>query len=297
MKKLLLIVFFFNAFNCLELIAQNKYDLTIKNLKLDSISGTIPTYFTPGNIEIALELQKTIIDASKFYQTRLSKKIDVKLAVLDAKQWFGPPYGFVYYSDGWIFMNTGMDYEQFIDVYGLENIHLKLDAELSKIGVKATEMIATVFKAYAIHELGHYIIYELSNAESPDRWTDEFIASYLMYNFYTKYDKKAWGIFKLFSHVQKNEYQPKYASIADFNTFYGSKMGVKNYLWYHSNYVFFADKLNQCYGEDLLSKYEEMFPKKIDKTFTKDEIILLLDENCNGDIANWVKELESKAKN
>lgn len=296
MKKLLLLFLFISIFNCLELIAQNKYDLTLKSLKLDSISGTIPTYFTPGNSKIAHELQKTITDASIYYTKKLSKNFEVKLAVLDAEQWFGPPYGFIFYSDGWIFMNTGMAYKQFINVYGLENIYPKLDLEMSKIGVTANEMIEIVFKVYAIHELGHYIVYELSNAESPDRWTDEFIASYLMYMFYSNYDEKAWEIFELFSRVQKDEYQPKYASIADFNNYYGSKMGVKNYLWYHSNFVDLANKLYQCYGEELLKYYEDLFPKKMDKTFTTDEIILLLDENCNGEITNWVKELESKAK-
>lgn len=295
MKKLLLIVLLLNILDCLELKAQNKYDSIIQSLNLDSISGVIPTYYTPGNSEIAHELQKTITDAANFYKTRLSKNFEVKLAVLDEEQWFGPPFGFIFYSDGWIFMNTGMAYEQFINVYGLENIYPTLDIELSKIGVTATEMIDAVFKIYAIHELGHYIIYELSNAESPDRWTDEFIASYLMYNFYTKYDEKSWQIFELFSRVQKNEYQPKYASIDDFNTFYGSKMGVKNYLWYHSNFIFFANKLHQCYGEELLKRYELMFPKNLDQKFTKNEIIELLDENCNGEIANWVRELESKA--
>ena len=131
MRKSLTIVLLFSLISHTA-FSQSATDSLINTLNTDTIQGKVPTYYSPGNNEIATDLQKTITNAINFYERIQSNKFHIKLAVLDSVQWpsVWVPYGFVFYSDGWIFMNTGMNYENFKNVYGLEQIYGHLDSEL-----------------------------------------------------------------------------------------------------------------------------------------------------------------------
>ncbi|MEP1031949.1 hypothetical protein [Ekhidna sp.] len=274
--------------------SQNFYDSYIAELKVDTIDGYVPTFYTPGSYTIALELQQTISDAIRFYEKESLDQFDIKLAVLDSAQWPSErvPFGYVFYSSGWIFMNTGMTYDNFKNVYGLADIYEQIDLDLKKSGISPSQMIQSFYVVYSIHELGHYFISQISNAKSPDRWTNEFIATYFSYNFFKKYSESSLREFELFHRVHKDFYQPKYSTIADFNDVYMG-MGVENYVWYHSNFYFLVDALYKCYGSDFISTFEEMFPKNEQSVYEISEIIQLLDKNCNKAVENWVKALEA----
>ncbi|MFC4720961.1 hypothetical protein ACFO5O_01400 [Geojedonia litorea] len=275
--------------------AQNNGDELIKNLNTDSISGKVPTYFTPGHKQIALDFQKTITKAIEFYEKRQSGQFNVKLAVLDATQWpkSWVPFGYVFYSNGWIFMNTGLSYEQFKAIYGIESIAEPLDAKLANANVTSSNMMASFYKVYSIHELGHYFMSRLTNAKSPDKWTGEFVATYFAYDFFKHYDGSALEAFKIFHEIDRAYYQPKYSKIADFNTIYMG-MGVENYVWYHSNFYFLVEALYHCYGADFISFFEEKFPKSLNENLDTNAIIQILETNCKDTVQNWVKEMEKR---
>lgn len=278
-------------------LSQNVYDSLISSLNTEAIQGRVTTYYTPGNNKIATDLQRTITDAVNFYEKDFSGEFQIKLAVLDSAQWPSEwiPYGFVFYDEGWIFMNTGMNYENFKKVYGLEKIYGHLESELKKKKVTDAKMIESFYKVYAIHELGHYFISRLSNAKSPDAWTNEFIATYFSYSFFKNYDQNSLKEFELFHRIHKDFYQPKYSSIEDFNKIY-SGMGVENYVWYHSNFYFLVESLYDCYKDQFIPFYEELFPKNSEKKYTTTEIIKLLDKGCNDTVKNWVSNLEKVTK-
>ncbi len=277
--------------------SQNFYDSIIAELNVERLEGNVPTFYTPGNKKVAFEFQRTILDAIKFYEENSSEKFNIKLAVLDSTQWPRErvPFGFVFYSGGWIFMNTGMTYNQFKKVYGLGTIYKKLDSELKESGISTSEMITSFYTVYAIHELGHYYISQISNAKSPDRWTNEFIATYFSYNFFKTYSESSLMEFELFHRVHKDSYKPTYSSIEDFNTVYMG-MGVENYVWYHSNFYFLVESLYNCFGSEFIGQYEELFPKTEQKEYNTSEIIKLLDKNCNNVVENWVDELGTASK-
>ncbi len=275
--------------------AQNKGDELIRKLDTDSIIGKVPTYFTPGNKQIALDFQNTITDAIKFYENRQSEKFKVKLAILDSTQWPNSwvPFGYVFYSNGWIFMNTGVRYEQFKNIYGIENIAEKLDSVLEKEKVTSSNMIKSFYKVYSIHELGHYFISRLTNAKSPDKWTGEFVATYFAFDFFKHYDLKALKEFKIFHEIDRDYYEPKYSKIADFNSVYMG-MGVKNYVWYHSNFYFLVEALYNCYGSTFIPFFEDKFPKNLDKKFDTEDIIKILETDCKDIIQKWVRKIEKR---
>jgi len=47
----------------------------------------------------------------------------------------------------------------------------------------------------------------------------------------------------------------------------------------------------------FISYYENLFPKDSANELTTDEIINLLDRDCDGRVRNWVEKLESVAEN
>lgn len=278
-------------------IAQSKLDSLIQLRKIDLLEGKLPTYYTSGHKEIAQEFQNIISEAINYYEMKYSKTFQVKLVVLDSTQWLHEiyPYGFVFYSSNWIVMNTGMDYDSFKKVYGVQSYHKQLEMELKKTKISASEMIISFFKVISIHELGHYFIEKLSDTKPPDNWTSEFIATYFSYEFFLNKQPKDFKAYELFFKLVKDYYSPKYSSIKDFNQKYAG-VGLENYLWYHSNFNFLVKTLYKCQGKNFISTFELKFPKSTTNKLSTDEIINILDKNCKGQVRQWVTNLEATTK-
>lgn len=281
----------------LNSIAQSRLDSLISLRKTDKLEGNLPTYYTPGYRDVAKEFQTTIMDAIKYYESKYSVQFNVKLLMLDSSQWIKEiyPYGFVFYSGGWIVMNTGMTYDQFKDVYGLESYYEQVDKELKAKKIDEVTMIRSIFKVYSIHELGHYFIGKLSKTKLPDNWTGEFSATYFSYEYFYNNQPKELEAFELFCRADKDYYLPKYSSLADFNERY-ARTGLENYLWYHSNFYFLVKSLYECQGKEFISLCEKEFPKNATTKFTTTEIIDILDKNCKGIVRKWVNELDAAPK-
>jgi hypothetical protein len=278
-------------------IAQSKLDSLINLRATDKLEGKLQTYYTPGHKDIALEFQTVVTDAINYFESKYSVQFNVKLAVLDSNQWLKEiyPYGFVFYSNNWLVINTGMNYEGFKNTYGLQTYYQQLDKELKRSKLTAEDMIKSVFMVYSIHELGHYFIGKLSKAKSPDNWTNEFSATYISYEYFYNKRPRELKSFELFCQVDKDYYSPKYSSISDFNEKYVGT-GIANYLWYHSNFYFLVKNLYQCYEKDFITTYEKEFPKSSTSKPSTTDIIDILDKNCKRQVRQWVVELESKTK-
>jgi hypothetical protein len=276
-------------------ISQSQLDTLIGLRKTDFIEGKVPTYYSPGNKTIAKDFQATIAAAIDYYEKKYNKVFSVKLAVLDSAQWLTEvaPFGLIFYNEGWIVLNAGMNYRKFADMYGL-NINYA-SKQLKKEKLAENAFITSVFKFYAIHELGHYFINELSNAKSPDKWTNEFTPTYFAYDFFSRERKKELMGMEIFSSVLKDHYSPAYSSIPDFNERY-VRVGLPNYVWYHSNFYFLTKSLYNCKGTNFLSSFEQTFPKSSKNEHTTEEITRLLDTGCAGLVTTWVKYMEAKAK-
>lgn len=284
-------------FIAISATAQSELDSLIKLRETAYLEGKLPTYYTPGNKGIALQFQGVITEAINYYEAKYSKQFEVKLIVLDSSQWLYEilPYGFVFYDKGWIVMATEMSYESFKEIYGLQSYVEQLDKELKRQGISEQEMVNSIFEFYCIHELGHYFIHGLSDARSPDPWTDEFIASYFSYEFFKSKKSEILKPFELFCRINRDYYSPKYSTLKDFNEKYAGT-GLTNYLWYHSNFYFLLKSLYECKGKDFVAAYEKQFPKGAVNKFTTEDIIKILDNDCKGVVKQWVTEIESKTK-
>lgn len=278
--------------------AQYNIDSLVRLKNTDFIDGKVPTYFTKGHEEIALNYQKLITDAINYFEKRYSRTFDVKLAVIDSANWLNEvyPYGFVFHEEGWIGMNTGMSYETFKRIYGLQSYFEQLDKALIKNGITKNQLVNSFLNFYSIHELGHYYITELSNAISPDNWTNEFVPSYFAYDYFINNKPKEIEPFGIFCKIDRDHYLPKYSSIKDFNELYAGT-GLENYVWYHSNFYFLVKSLYKCYEKDFVSTYEAKFNKTSFDKFSTNDIIEFLDKNCKEQVRQWVTDLEARTKN
>jgi hypothetical protein len=275
--------------------AQSQLDTLIGLRETNFIKGKVLTFYSPGSKTVAKEYQQTITAAINYFEKKYKKIFSVKLAVLDSAQWLYErvPFGLIFYSDGWIVLNAGMSYQKFTEMYGLDINHT--DTELKKRKFKPDAFITSVFKFYSVHELGHYFINQLSDAMSPDRWTNEFIPTYLAYDFFSRERKKELNGMEIFSTLLKDYYSPVYSSIRDFNERY-VRVGIPNYVWYHSNFYFFSKSLYNCKGTHFFPSFEQSFPKSSKVVYTSEEITRLLDSGCAGHVSAWVKEMEGKSK-
>lgn len=277
--------------------AQYNVDSLVRLRNPDFIDGKVPTYFTRGHKEIALSYQKLITDAVNYYEKRYSRTFKVKLAVIDSTNWLNEvyPYGFVFHEEGWIGMNTGMSYESFKRIYGLQSYFEQLDKALIKNGISKSQLVNSFLNFYSIHELGHYYITELSNVNPPDNWTNEFVPSYFAYDYFINNKPKEIKPFELFCKVDRDNYVASYTTIKDFNELY-SETGLENYVWYHSNFYFLIENLYKCYKTDFIPMFEVGFNKTSMEKFSTADIISFLDRKCSGQARQWVTDLEARKR-
>jgi hypothetical protein len=289
MKLVITILAFVLSLSC---EAQNQLDSLIYARKMETINGKVPTYYSPGSKPIAREFQRTILAAVHYYEKKYCRSFNIKLAVLDSTQWLHDlvPYGLVFYSDGWIVMNAGMDYHQFAKMYGLDAN--KAAEELKKQKLGYDRFVFSVYKFYSVHELGHYFIDALSNAKPPDNWTNEFVPTYLAYEFFKKQKSNDLKPMEIFSSIHKDHYAPKYSSIANFNKRYAA-VGIPNFIWYHSNFYFLVKSLYDCKGPGFFQLFERTIRKNTEVTNTTKDIIGLLDEGCHGKIIAWANVMDA----
>lgn len=280
-------------------LASFNQDITVDSLLLtrrtDSLDGNVKTYYSPGSKKIAVELQQLVSSAILYYEKKYDVKFNIQMIVLDSGQWFKEilPYGFVFY-DGthWLVLNTGMTYENFKSVYGFSSISHQLDSAFNKNQLTTEEVIYSRLKFLSLHELGHYFILNLSNAQSPNFWTNEFIAWYFANEYITKYQPQIKKGFDVFCRTVSDFYPVEHTSLRDFNELY-SKIKIGNFAWYHSRFYFLADKLYQCAGDSYLKTFEANFQKKSSRDYSQLVFNKLIEANCDGVMSKWITMTET----
>jgi hypothetical protein len=298
LKKFYLIIFCF-FISVISFSQDRTIDSLLLTRKTDSLDGKVKTYYSPGSKEIANELQQLVSDAILYYEKKYEVKFNVQIIVLDSTQWFNEllPYGFVFF-DGthWLVLNTGMTYENFKSVYGFNSISNQLDSSFKENNITAKEVIFSRLKFLSLHELGHYFIYNLSGAKSPNFWTNEFVAWYFANEYITKNQPEIKKGFDVFCHTISNYFPVEHTTLNDFNELY-SKVKIGNFAWYHSRFYFLADTLYKCAGDSYLKKFATNFPNKDSLNFSPAMINKLVEVNCNGIVAKWINTTELNLKN
>lgn len=298
MKKSIFFTILFILCSSIGFSQDRTIDSLLHTRKTDSLAGKVKTFYSPGSKKIATELQQLASDAVTYYENKYSIKFDIKMIVLDSAQWFREiiSFGFVfYYSPHWLVLNAGMNYSDFKKVYGLNEIAPQLDSAMRKNHFTPEEIIYARLKFLSLHELGHYFVIALSNAQSPNFWTNEFIAWYFANEYMTKFRPELKKQFDLFCRTTANSFHPDYTSLKDFNEVY-AKMNKGNFAWYHSRFYFLADALYRCAGTSYFKTYEKNFPKGDTTKLSAVQTNKLVEADCNGIITKWIEMTESNRK-
>ena len=264
-------------------------DTLLQTRKTDSLIGKIKTYYSPGHKEIASELQQLVSNAVTYYENKFHKRFDIQLIVLDSAQWFREviPFGFVFYDQThWLVLNTGMSYSDFKNVYGFNEIASQLDSSFSINHLRAEEIIYSRLKFLSLHELGHYFISQISSAQPPDVWTNEFIATYFANEYITQYEPKIKKGFDIFCRTIMKCYPAEYKTLAQFDSVY-FRMKLGNFAWFHSRFYLLADAIYSCSGNSYINIFEQNFPKKEGLIFKPEEISKLIEASCPGVFKKW----------
>jgi len=256
-------------------ISQN-LDSLVVSTGPDSISGKIPTYYSKGKKTIALKLQKLATLVSGYYEKIYGAPFQVKLAVLDSAHWPTgmAPYGIIFYSKGWVFMHSGMSFESFQNVYGMQDFKDVTKKELHNKKISGNDIVNSFLEFYTVHEVGHYYLNALSGAKYPDYFTNEWMASYFALQFFKINRPQILPAFDLFCELYGDNIKPKFTSVKDFNdNFLADGGGIPTYGWYQVNFYFLCKDLWNCAGKSLIPKYKTSFPKSNPVKYNPEEII------------------------
>ncbi len=222
----------------------------LKESDLESLlffPGIVETYYSEGNEIKARYLQELVQDAVVFFQDKLQDTFDIKLLVLDKKDWkllVGGPY---------ILYGFSRDPDR-IEM----GVHNLFKIELPENETLYGKNEAFLWDFIAVHELGHYISYH--KKVKGIRWTSEFFADYIMIGFLLE-KIPDWKLPSSISTFYK--YLPfKHKSLEDFGKYYSS-IGPLNNSIYQAKFEQLAVKIFNKRGWDFMFEYMENFTQEI----------------------------------
>ncbi len=172
----------------------------------DTLAGKITTIYTKGYELRAATLQNLLQKAGTYYEEQFpSTKFTVKLLVLDHEDW---------------------NKNQILIPYGVPASLNHLDlivsaAEKSAVAAlvgqtdSLPDNILSDFDYIALHELGHNFFAVQNKINVPERWADEFLATYFATCYLMDINSE-----KMLPRADFPGYQPTYKSLEDFEKLY-----------------------------------------------------------------------------
>ena len=259
----------------------------------NSLPGKILTYYTPGKKSVAARLQILATSAANYYEKIFGTPFHFKMAVLDSVHWPGEmaPYGIIFSHRGWVFMHSGMNFESFQNVYGMQDFKKATQKAMHLNKVSGNQIVESFLEFYTVHEVGHYFFNSLSGAKYPDYFTNEWMASYFAYQYFKKNKPSILPAFDLFCQLYRDNVKPTHTSVESFNSNWGND-GIPTYGWYHVNFYFLCKEMWKCAGEGLIPQYIKAFPKGDAHKFSPEEIVNKM-ELCSQVISNFEERLDN----
>mgnify|MGYP006283772071 CR=1 FL=1 len=267
-----------------------------KNLKF--INGILPLHYSARCVDRAKEVHSVLTNVIEEYNDEGNHTFKLKLAVLDSSQWsFSLPYGFFFIHENWIVIPGDITYQKAAKLYGFESFSDILIKNLQKKSKTPEDLINDMlYNFIIIHELGHYYAKRILNTNPPDRWTNEWMASYFSTDFLFQNDRNALETYEIFTRTYAAEFEPHYRSLSEFNQKYTS-VGIKNYFWYHSMFQPMIEDIHARYGSRFMNTFARTFPQtKKTIEYTQEEILETLDQITDGRTSKWVAIMEGRAE-
>lgn len=169
-----------------------------------------------------------------------------------------------------------------------QNDLLLIAAEKDKVAAlvgivdNTPDAILSDYDYIALHELGHNFFNVVQKIQIPEKWADEFLATY-----FALYYLQETGSDKLLPRADFPDFKPKYKSLDDFDALYFN-VGIQNYGWYQDRFQDLAIKLNAKHGLSVIN----LFLKNFGETGIKKNSLDLLIEIDKTIVNKWLVEMQ-----
>lgn len=267
----------------------------VQSMNLPVAKGKITVYYATGYEKRAAEVRPLVEEMMAFYEKKLALKQDFTVAILTKEQWKEHipmlPFGLPFVKENVAFLPATND-----GVVTAGAIALKTSASpatLEKIKQSGYDFDTGAMKftdLIGLHELGH--VYTLAyGIKPPNRWFNEFLASYFAYAFLReKHPKLARLMQAMATDVYADGVKPKYTSFADFERLY-SGVGIANYGWYQGKFVEKGSQIYDAKKLTFLADVKKAFPLD-EKEKVTPEVTLERLEKISPGITEWSKSLK-----
>jgi hypothetical protein len=269
----------------------------VQNLKTPALKNKITVYYSPSYKQRAKEIQPLIEDAMRFYEQKLNLRVDLKVAVLDRTQWqqITPiPYGLPWVSDAphVAFLPATAD-----GVVAADTLRLKeffTPAMMQKIkssGFTFEQAAEKTVDLIGLHELGHTYAQQIGIVPPrPNKWFNEFMASYFAYAYLREKKPKLATLFQTMTADMALVTPPqKHTTLDDFERLY-VEVGPANYGWYQGKFFERVVEVYDAKGVSFIGDVRKAFPADEKETLTI-ETVLQRSEKIAPGFINWSKSL------
>jgi len=244
----------------------------LKALNIPVLKSSINVYYSSGYKKRGKVVKSYIQDAMRFYKKNLNITTDLSVAVLTKLNWeqitkipFDIPFG----SDSphVVFLPANLG-EGVITSGADKTKHLaKAETlkELKSAGYTFEQAEMKNIDFIGLHELGHLIAEKLEISfypGKPNKWYNEFLASYIAYAYLREKDPAFATITNtLTEHNIGTMPKQRYTSLEDFEKLY-SNVGPENYGWFQSKFFQLVVKIYDRKGLNFIKELvSSSFPK------------------------------------
>ena len=269
----------------------------VKGLKNPSFTKKITVYYSPGYEKKAKELQSMIEEAMRFYEKKLTVKVELSLALLTQDQWkqVRPvPYGLPNVSSPphVVFLPATDDGVVTADALSLKsNLTPATLNKLKSSGYTFDQAAVKFVDLIGLHELGHTYAVNLGLVPPrPNKWFGEFLASYFAYAYLReKRPKMATLFYVMAADLALEGPRPKHTSLVDFERLY-SGVGPKNYGWYQGKFFQRVAQVYDAKGLSFIASVLKAFPASEGESLPVEVVLERLEKISPGFI-EWSQDL------
>ena len=225
----------------------------IGQLHLNALDGSVTTYYPDGYRERATSVADLLAASTGFFEQEFGVRETFSIAVLDSASWVKVteiPYGLPFVSGppNVVCLPATSNHE-LAETIAASIAEHDLD---SKHGMSNREIVTLFTDLIGFHELGHVYTWA-SGIPTPNKWIDEFAATYMAWAYLDKTFPKGAQIWVDAAHALASEIHPGHTSLSEFEARY-VRVGIRNYAWYQSVFLLRVREVYELEGIDFLGK-------------------------------------------
>ncbi len=243
---------------------------SIRALRLESIPGTMPTYYSPHSETRAKYLQDLLSGEIAYYSKQFHVDLaPVTMAVLDAQQWpkvaGDEPYGMPSVegtSPAVFVMPASWKGVTWMVIPSREEVPPGMLRKALANGKKWNQVKFEGCDGIGTHEVGHSIIRQLG-IDPQTRWFNEFLASYAGYAYLKATDPEQALSNEIFWTVGLNKSPHPFTKLDDFESKYDELQQTYpgNYGWYQLALDQQVIEIYRQRGLEFLRQVQARFPR------------------------------------